>query len=266
MRTPQVNPLKKRTVEGVIYTRRPETEVEIGELLVVSEADILARCTVRRSGSPGHISSEAALHLLRTSRAQPETALASRLFNMLAERVLGSRGGSDPQAAPSISAEQIRERVYDRFVDLLLADRKTYDERLDYFEINFNGAVARLRQTAQKQVWREENRSTTLEVSDEDGGEMKSEVERAVGDYDPLSAEAIDSARYRSRLDTAIDALPLLQSRIVEMLRQGIPIDSNDSSVVTIRGALDKAEKTIRNQRDKAYSRLRVLLAGKGEA
>jgi len=266
MGTPKINPLKKRTLEGAIYTRRPEVEAEIDQLLELPDADILARCGIRRAGLPGHISSEAALHMLRARRAEPETAIASRLFSMLAERVLRSRGGSDPQSVSSFSGEQIRERVYDRFVDHLLADRKAYDDRLDYFEINFNAAVARLRQTAQKQVWRDENRSTTLVVSDEDGGEIKSEVERTLGDYDPLSAQAIDDARYRSRLDAAIDALPPLQSRIVEMLRKGIPIDSNDPSVVTIRGALEKAEKTIRNQRDKAYARLRVLLAGKGEA
>ena len=50
------------------------------------------------------------------------------------------------------------------------------------------------------------------------------------------------------------------------MLRQGFPIDSKDPEVVTIRGSLGKVEKTIRNQRDKAFAILRDVLTGKGKA
>ena len=49
------------------------------------------------------------------------------------------------------------------------------------------------------------------------------------------------------------------------MLRQGIPIDSKDPSVLTISGVLGKVEKTIRNQRDKAFARLRIVLSGRGK-
>jgi hypothetical protein len=259
-----VVPLRKQTLQGKPYVRRPEVESEIGELLALPESAMLTRCAIGR-GRPGFVSTEAILHVLRGRRGQGDNSAVMHLFRLLSERVLRALPRAEGPVWVSLSTEQIRERAYDRFTDLLLADRKAYDDRLDYYEINFNGALAALRKTAQKQVWRDENRSTPLDVSDEEG-EPSAEVEEAVGTYDPLSAEALDDARYRSRLDAAIDDLPPLQSRIVEMLRQGIPIASNDPTVVTISRVLGKVEKTIRNQRDKAYARLRIVLMGRGKA
>lgn len=253
-----VAPLRKQRLEGGLYTRRQEVEAEIGQLLALGKDAMLERCALER-GRPGYVSTEALLHMLRSQRGAADTPAESKLFKILSERVWRALPRPEGKDEISLTKEQIRELTYDRFVDLLLADRGTYEERLDYFEINFNDALASVRLTAQKKVWREDNRMTELESSEEDA-ELSAEVEEAAGTYDPLSAEALDESLYRSRLDAAIDGLSPIQRRIIEMLRQGIPIDSQDPSVVTIRSTLGKAEKTIRNQRDKAYARLRISL------
>jgi hypothetical protein len=245
-------------LEGGLYTRRQEVEAEIEELLTLGEDAMLGRCALER-GRPGHVATEALLHMLRSQRSNPDTPAGLRLFKLLSERVHRTLPRAEGQEEVSLTKQQIRELTYDRFVDLLLADRHAYEERLDYYEINFNAALASLRLTAQKKVWREDNHTTGLGSSEEDA-ELSAEVEEAAGTYDPLSAEALDDSIYRSRLDAAIDGLPPIQRRIIEMLRQGIPIDSQDPSVVTIRSTLGKAEKTIRNQRDKAFARLRISL------
>jgi hypothetical protein len=237
-------------------------EAELGELLTMPEGEMLDRCAQGQQ-QVGYVSTEAVLHMLRVRRGQSAGTAESRLHHFLSERVLRALPKADRPDGISLSKQQIRERVYDRFTDLLVADCVAYDDRLDYFEINFNGALAMLRLTAQKQIWRDENRSTPLESAENDG-ELVVQAEEAAGSYAPLSADALDEARYRSRLDEAIDGLPPLQSRIVEMLRQGIPIDSKDPNVVTISGTLGKVEKTIRNQRDRAFARLRILLNERG--
>ena len=256
-----IAPLRKSSFKNELYLRRPEVESELEALISLPETEMLGRCNAARKHQAGHVSTEAVLHLLRARHRDGDSPAVLQLFSVLTERVLRALPKADNPDGLTVShtKEQIRERAYDRFIDLLLQDREGYDDRLDYFEINFNGALASLRLTAQKKVWREENRSTTLD-SKEDEGEIKTEVENAAGTHDPLSAEALDDIRYRSRLDAAIDALPTLQRRIIEMLRQGIPIDSIDPNAVTIRGVLGKAEKTVRNQRDKAFARLRVAL------
>ena len=255
-----IAPLRKRTREGVLYVRRPMVDAEIVELAALPEPDLVARCEYRR-GQPGYVSSEAVVHFVRVRRDEGDNPVFRRLYEILAERVLRALPKADNADGQTLSMSKtlIREKAFDRFKDVLLQDRRSYDGRLDYYEINFDGTVANLRRDAQKAVWREQNRSTTLEA-DGDDEEISAEVEAAVGSYDPLSAAELDDARYRSRLDAAIDALPPLQRRIVEMLRQNIPIDSVGPDVVTIRGVLGKAEKTIRNQRDKAFVTLRIKL------
>jgi hypothetical protein len=245
----------------MLYVRRPEVESEIAGLGALTDTELVSRCQIARREQAGYVSTEAVLYFLRARKIEGDNPTFKELFAVLNGRVLRAlpKAETSDGKALSLSKQLIRDRIFDRFTEILLQDRLTYDDRLDYYEINFNGALAKLRSTAQRRVGLETNRSTTLE-SPEVEGEIKAEVEEALGGFDPLSAEALDDIHYRSRLDAAIDGLTPLQSRIVEMLRQGIPIDSNDSGVVTIRGTLGKSEKTIRNQRDKAFATLRVAL------
>ncbi len=148
---------------------------------------------------------------------------------------------------------------FGRFVELLSADRQAYSEKLDYFEVRFDGALVSLRRDAQEQAWRDENRSTTLEF-DEETGEPSADVERAAGSFHPFAEQEINASDYRSRLNAAIDTLPAEQIRILEMIQKDIPIDSKDPSTMTISKALGKSEKTIRTHRDKAYAALRAAL------
>jgi hypothetical protein len=48
------------------------------------------------------------------------------------------------------------------------------------------------------------------------------------------------------------------------MLRQGFQIDSTDRNTVTIAKTLKKSEKTIRNQRDRAFDSIRKFFDGEG--
>ena len=112
-----------------------------------------------------------------------------------------------------------------------------------------------------RQIWAEQNRSVELEYDDK----ISAEVEQAVGHYDPFDSDELDKKNYRRRLDAAIDTLPIMQRRIVEMLLKEIPIDSSDPDTLTISKVLGKAEKTIRNQRDRAFVSLRRHLERKEE-
>jgi len=102
----------------------------------------------------------------------------------LTEQLLGRVVRRVPRATDagghtaSLTKMNIREDVVDHFVDLLLSDRDEYNERLDYYEINFNSAIARDRQDASTRHWTQENRSDQL-GSDE--AEVSDRVEAAVG-------------------------------------------------------------------------------------
>jgi hypothetical protein len=235
----------------------------LAELEGLSRDDLLARVQIRRRDDPGYVPSECLVYFVRASRTDNSTAGFDRLYKVLAERVLRSlpRAESADSTTTSLTNSIIRDKVFGRFVELLSADRREYSEKLDYFEVRFDGALTSLRGDAQKQAWRDENRATSL-AFDQETGELSEEVERAAGSFDWSSASEINGSDYRFRLDAAIDALPVEQIRIIEMLRKGVPIDSKEASAVTISKVLGKSEKTIRTHRDKAFAAIRAAMSG----
>lgn len=256
-----ITALKKRTLNRALYTRDPKIEAKLVELELLSRDDLFARCSIARRSNLAYVPNECVLYFVRASRTENSSRDFERLCKILMERVLRILPKPDNADGSTLSfaKSQVREKAFDRFVEMLMEDRTGYSEKLDFFEVRFNGALASLRRDAQEQVWREENRTVELE-SDEESGEISAEVELAVGSYDPFDTREFDAADYRSCLDAAISTLPLLQRRIVEMIRQGILIDSKDAGVVTIAKTLNKSEKTIRTHRDKAYAVLRAAL------
>jgi len=259
-------PLRKRRPTGELYTRTAETRAKLSELLALSRDELISRCGIRRRDDPLYVPSECILYFVRVSRADNSSRHFERLYTTLLERVLRRlpRAESPDGKTRSLTKERIREKVSSRLAELLASDRQTYCEKLDYFEVRFDGALANLRRDAQEQAWREERRSESIEL-DGETGELSPEVECAAGSFNPFDPAVLDDIRYRSRLDAAIDTLPPEQSRIIEMLRLGIPIDSQNPEAITIARVLNRAEKTIRLQRDKAFAALRVELTRRVE-
>lgn len=259
-----IDPLRKRKPDGSLYTRFPDIEKTLGELDRLSKKDLLDRCRLPK-GPASHVPTECVLHFVRRSSATKNEVLFEQLFKILAERIRRAlpRVENPDGTTLSFTKSQVYEQVYDKFVTLLVEERASYVERLDFFEIHFNGGLARLKTDAQDKAWKDENRHAELE-GDEDSGEIEAEVEAAAGSYDPFDASVLDDFLYRSRLDAAMDELLPLQKRIIEMWRQEIPINSIDPTVETISKSLGKSEKTIRTHRDLAFARLRMLLTRGG--
>ena len=254
-----IEPLRKQTRDGKLYKRVDEIEAKLVELESLSRNNLVARCRIRNREDANYVPTECLLYFVRASRTDSSNSDFEQLYKLLVGRVLrGLPNADNVDGTLSLTKSEIREKAFDRFVVLLASDRSCYSEKLDYFEIRFDGALANLRRDAQEQVWRDENRSATLEL--DETGELSPEVERATQSFAPFSVSELDTNDYRSRLDPAIETLPQEHKRIVEMIRQGIPIDSKKSGAVTIAKVLKKSEKTIRTHRDNAYARLRVVL------
>lgn len=253
-------PLRKTKIDGTPYYRREAVEAEIQELSTLNVAELVRRSALWPSSVPGFVSPEALVYFVRNlPNGNHRDKLTEQLLGRVVRRV--PRATNTGGHTTSLTKMNIREDVVDHFVDLLLDDRDGYNDRLDYYEVNFNSAIAWDRQDASTRHWTHENRSDEL-GSDE--AEVSDRVEAAIGGYDPFAADELDKKDYRLRLDDAIDSLPEFQRRIIEMLRQEIPIESNDSSVVSISKTLGKSEKTIRTHRDKAYVSLKLRLERKG--
>lgn len=261
-----IEPLRKRSLKGELYTRDPAIEAKLLQLVMLSRDDLVTRCEIRSPSDPGYVPTECVLHFVRASRRDNSNRHFERLYKILAERVRRAlpKTDSGPVRPVSLTKANIRDKAADRFTELLATDRNEYNEKLDFFEVKFDQALARLRLSAQEQAWNHENRTVSTE-RDDDSGDIRSEVEQAAGSFDPFDAANNLAEDYRSRLSAAIDHLPEKQIRIIEMLRLQIPIDSQDPYAITISKTLGRSEKTIRTYRDKAFAALRLALSDRGE-
>ncbi len=258
--------LRKTKDDGTLYTRPPDVEASINPLLALPRDELVERCKISDSSNSKYVKSECVLHFLRLTKSDNNDRHFEALFRILRIRVQRTLPALDrfveegERASVQASAVEIRDAVLFRFQELLCLDRAGYDERLDYFEIRFDGAIANLRRTARRKTWKEENRSQPLSYDDETS-ELSKEVEDALARLHPSAPSKIDDPAYRMRFDAAIDSLPEDQRRVIEMLLQDFQIESKDPTAVTIVKALGCSEKTVRNRRDRAFEALRKALA-----
>jgi len=220
------------------------------------------RVRIFDSNDSSYVPTECIVHLIRATRNGQDQIWFEELFEVLSKRILRAlpRPDRNDGKDTTFTEEAIRDEAFGRFVEILCNDRQGYDDRLDYFEIRFYGALARLRLTAQEKAWEEQARHASLERDDETM-EISAEAEAAAA-TDPFDVLDIRELSYRLRLDAAIKQLSPFQGRIIHMLRLGFPIDSNDSGAVTIAKTLKKSEKTIRTHRDLAFAFIREYMKG----
>lgn len=257
-------PLRKLNLKGQLYVRPPEIGAKLVELGSLSRDELLARCMIREQSDPGYVPGECILYFVRNCRNEDANSFFEELYKILLKRVF--RRLPNPEGAgetETLTASEIRNNAVGTFIELLAADRNNYSEKLDYFEIRFDSAMARLRADACREVLPDAKRSIPLEINQETG-ELLSEVERTGESFDPFNPTKLSSSDYRLSLDSAIDVLSVEKRRIVEMIRLGIPIDSKEPGVVTIAKTLGKSEKTVRIHRDEAFAELYAWLT-KGE-
>lgn len=254
-----IEPLRKHTKMGVPYTRFTDNQNILIALDVLSEADIVARCSLPKANN-GYVPTECVIHMLRRGLRANNMALTNPLFTQFMERL--RRVIPLRESEESFFRVQAYEQVQERLTTLFSKELSEYQERLDFFEIRFDGALARLLQDARKKASKEKRRKAPLE--NEETGEIDPQVEHAAGAFNPFDPENISDEYYRSVLDKAMEELPTTQKRIIEMTRSNVLIDSQDPNVQTISKTLGLSEKTVRNQRNKAIVAMREFV-NKGE-
>lgn len=258
-----IRALTKRRPDGAPYDRDPVVTAAIQALAGLSGNELVARCAIGDPVNPDYVASEAVVYFLRDTRWDNNDARFQQLYLSIMRRLLRALPRAertrDGKVEVDLTLSDIRDAVRDRFQEILVMDRAGGDERLDYFEIRFDAAVARLRSTARRKAWKESNRQEALEI-DAESGEPSLTVERAAGSLDVAFPLYSDDPAYRSKVLLAIDALPDLQRRIMHMLMQGFQIDSQNPDLVTIRKAVGKSEKTVRLQRDAAIEAIKAAL------
>jgi DNA-directed RNA polymerase specialized sigma24 family protein len=254
-----IEPLRKIRSTGGPYARRAEVGARLEALDVAPSEDVARWCGISDRADPDHVPSECLVHLVRRTRGDNGETWFRRLHDELIRRVLRRLPSVRPDGTEALVTEEIRDYVLDRFQDLLVADRASYSERLDIYEVSFDAALARLRIDGQRAAWRRERRRAPLE--DDETGVVRAEVEAAAGTVDPLADAGREDPAYRKRLDAAIDSLPPEQREIIHMLMLGYPIEAKDPEATSIAKTLGCVERTVRSRRDRAFATIRAIMS-----
>ncbi len=260
-----IAPLRKRYPNGTSYFRPQIIEQSLAALDLLSIDEVAERAKIDDSKDRDYVSSECVLHFVRQSKARGDGNAYFDLFTILRQRVLQAvpviprRVSGLSKSAEKGSDLDVQEHVIQAFQKLICSDRNEYDERLDFYEIRFKKAVARLRASARRSVRKHTSRLENMTYED-DSTTPSAEVEEALARLKgPGGDEKLDFL-YRSRLLAAINALPPDERRVIELCLQDMDIESEDGEALTMVKVLKCVEKTVRNRRDRAFAKLRETL------
>lgn len=261
-----VSPLRK-IKDGKCCTRQEPIESRLLELEGLPDAEQVRQCEIRSHDSAEFVSTECILHLVRSRREhRPTDVTFEKLYGILLKRVLTQLPQPDrirKNKERAVDVE-IREQVLEQFAILMAKDREEYNERLDFFEIRFQLGIAKLRATAIRKAVKHAKRYSHLSGVLE-SGEMSEREESQLESVDSIDFEKLGDKSYRMRYFAAIDHLPDQLRIVIEMVRQGIPFESNKPNVVSISDTLGKTQKTVREYGKEALRILRTLLAEEQE-
>ena len=257
-----IPPLRKRTKEGALYTRPAEIEKLIVETLSLPFEDFMERAEHRNRKHPEYLPSEALVNRIRATRHNSTDEQFNALYSVLRDRLYRSCPNTITRADGGTGEVgkliDVRDTVFDRFVTLLLEDRDGYAEKLDMFEVRFDRVVKLLRKDAFRKVTRREKPLVPLEYGD--SGDISEDVEESVSLPNPRWMTPEEEIIYRFQVRRAIDSLPEMERRIIDMLEAEIPMESNNPDEPSIAGVLGCTPKTVRNRRARAVRRIRETL------
>ena len=260
--TSDIPPLRKRTKEGKLYSRPPEIEEAILESLALPFEEFIERAKHKNRQHPEYLPSEVLVHRIRATRHNNSDEQFNALYLVLFERVsrscpravIRADGGTGEVG----SLMDVTEYVLDRFVTFILKDRNKYEEKLDIFEARFDRAVRMLRKGAFRRVLRHEKPLTPLEY--ERSGDVPDDVEEYSALLNAPSMTQEEEITYRFQVRGAMDSLPEMERRVIDMLEAELPIESKNPNERSISGLLGCTPKTVRNRRDRAIQRIRETL------
>ncbi len=258
----EIPPLRKRTKEGKLYVRPPEIEQVIVETLEIPFEDFMKRAKLRKRNHPNYLPSEVLVHRIRATRYHTSDDQFNELYTTLYERI--SRSCPNPATRANGKTGEIgklmdfREYVLDRFFTLIVKDRDNYAEGLDMFEIRFDRAVKVLRQDAFRKITRREKPLRPLEY--DESGDIPEDVEEYHALLNAPSMTPEEEITYRFQVRRAINSLPEMERRVIDMLEAGLAIESKDPDEPTITKVLGCTPKTVRNRRDRALLKIRKTL------
>jgi hypothetical protein len=219
-----IPPLRKRTVDDVLYERRPETTRLISGLLQLPEREALERARISRRSDPGWLRGECLVFMMRRASRRGDKQNHQRWCTLALARIRQQMPHGRTTANQTPLELALAEYGPNRFAMLLRPDLDGYNEQLDIYEAVFDLAVSRLRKDALRTLLpkRDDAEPKPSHVEFGSSPAVDLEVERAKSCDDLFGDAHRNDEAFRSAVWAAIDALPTEQNRILTMMRDGV--------------------------------------------
>ena len=252
--------LRKVTQDGKPYQRRSAIELLLEDLDVLKPDQLLERCL-----NPDEIVPfEVLIYYLRHKELALEVRHIEALFLSFYARLEIALNRALPDSKID-RADYVREEIAMRVMEMIALDRNTQQEKMYYWEVNFNQAFANFRRDMLKQMGPTHvsdplGKALPITLDSDEGLEICPEVEEAATNFFNVNQSKLDDPAFRLCLMTAISDLPDNERRVVGLLLQGMQIESKVPNVMTISKALECSDRTVRNRLARAYAKLRDVL------
>ena len=257
-----IPPLKKCTKEGKLYTRPDEIEKLIFEMSELPFEGFMGRAKHKNRKHPKYLPSEVLVHRIRATRNNSTDDQFNALYTVLYERISQSCPRAlfrvDGGTGEAGNLMDVREHVVHHFITLIVKDREIYAEGLDIFEIRFDRAIRLLRKDAFRRIFRQEKPLIPLEY--DKSGNIPEDVEEYSAQLNAPSMTQEEDFTYPFQVRRAIESLPEMERRVIDMLEAEIPIESKNLDEPTITKILGCTPKTVRNRRYRAIQRIQKAL------
>ncbi|HBX38613.1 MAG TPA: hypothetical protein DEG76_15585 [Pseudohongiella sp.] len=255
-----VLPLKKTTQDAEPYQRRAEIEQVLSSLDGLAPDQLVERLTCTHQAVPF----EVLIYFLRHTELELGSKHLEPIFRTFYGRLEAALRKSVSDTWIDYAAT-IREELAERIVEMIAKDRDSDEEKMYYWEVNFNHALSNLcTDVLRKHGPAREtdpliNARPLTEESDS-GEEVSHEVDIAAAEFINPNPSKIDEVAFRLRLMHAINELPVDERRAVGLWLQGMPIESQDPEAETIAQALECRERTVSNRLKRAFEKLRIVM------
>ena len=258
-----IEPLRKRTRDGKLYTRQEDILEFIRLSQQWSFEELLDKASVRDRRHDDYVPSEVLLYHLRQTKSDNADGRFVAVYNVIHDRVEAacprpnSRHGD--KEYEDFRVAEIRDKTIEQVTELIFEDHQGYTEQLDAYELFFDRAVRSARITKFRQVSGREN--VTESVVHHDGEEsIRQEVEEALERYKKSGLTKEADLDYRIHVRRAIDTLPTDERKVIDLMLAEIPIETNKEGEPSMTELLGCTEKTVRNRRDRAFAKIRLAL------
>lgn len=236
-----VRPLtKKIRVSGELYCRRPEVEVQITEVLMLSNAEILERKKTRSKDAAGYLLDETIVHLIRNN--DPESDFVNELFGELSARVALLSKTDKYFKIKNEDADELLQTACFYLVKQLFSETDIGD----FAEVRFGKYISSFLNGERKKLLVSYNRDAKNQELDEPNEEGH--------DFELPSGEpTIEDAMI---IASMIDELPEKTRIAAALIADGFQIESKDPDEPTVSKIMKVSSRTIRNWMDDARKSL----------